>query len=332
MFSRTYYTSILRRSAPVLAWFLPSYLLLDHHVSSNSNNVKKKSVFHHNLLLAHCDEMTVSAAKSTTTTSTPTPSPTTTHLQQLTSSLTASCAASTTTSTSSSSSGSTTGTACRKLVCHSYPANSPSEDRMVLGSHNHWSYGAVFDGHGGWQVSEVASKVLINLLLQSLEEHKASTEKETYNEIQIDQIIVEVFHDMERLIIDSIRPAFQLGFGEVAKVGSCVLVALKKDNRLIISNCGDCRAVLGSSNPNANSHNSLSEKFYATRINRDHNCRVPYEQLQLQLKHPKEDNLVVCKNSHACYVKGRLQLTRSLGDAYLKYPEFNGSPDKSKNR
>ena len=125
----------------------------------------------------------------------------------------------------------------------------------------------------------------------------------------------------------------------MAKVGSCVLIALKKDDRLIISNCGDCRAVLGSSEhqqqhqqQQQHATDYLQKPFYATRINRDHNCRVPYEQLQLQLKHPKEDNLVVCKNSHACYVKGRLQLTRSLGDAYLKYPEFNGSPDKSKNR
>jgi hypothetical protein len=34
-----------------------------------------------------------------------------------------------------------------------------------------------------------------------------------------------------------------------------------------------------------------------------------------------------CKGSsgQACYVKGKLQPTRSLGDAYLKYSEFNGT-------
>lgn len=330
MFSRSYYSSLLRRSAPVLAWFLPSYLTLDH-VSSNTNPVTNavKSVFHHNLLLAHCEGMASSPSTSVPSSSS--------FAQQITSTFTASCAstsssssASSTSSFTSSSSIPSQGVACRKLVTHSYPANNPSEDRMVIGSHNHWAFAAVFDGHGGWQVSEVASKVLLNLLLQSLEEHKECTAKDTYNEMKIDQVITEVFHEMERLIIDSIRPAFQLGFGDVAKVGSCVLVALKKDDRLIISNCGDCRAILGSSDPSNNNH--LQDNYYATRINRDHNCRVPYEQLQLQLKHPKEDNLVVCKNAHACYVKGRLQLTRSLGDAYLKYAEFNGSPDKTKNR
>jgi pyruvate dehydrogenase phosphatase len=310
----------------VLAWFLPSYLMLEYGSGSNSGTVSNavKSVFHHNLLLAHCEGM------ATTTTSA--------FAQQITSSFTASCASSSTASSSTTAQSFTSssaipgqGVACRKLVSHSYPANNPSEDRMVIGSHDRWAYAAVFDGHGGWQVSEVASKVLLNLLLQSLEEHKECTAKESYNEMKIDQVITEVFHEMERLIIDSIRPAFQLGFGDVAKVGSCVLVALKKDDRLIISNCGDCRAILGSSNVDnsaTNNNNNLQDNFYSTRINRDHNCRVPYEQLQLQLKHPKEDNLVVCKSAHACYVKGRLQLTRSLGDAYLKYQEFNGSPSK----
>jgi pyruvate dehydrogenase phosphatase len=36
---------------------------------------------------------------------------------------------------------------------------------------------------------------------------------------------------------------------------------------------------------------------------------------------PGEDDIVRCKN--ACYVKGRLQPTRSFGDFYLKYKEYN---------
>ena len=41
---------------------------------------------------------------------------------------------------------------------------------------------------------------------------------------------------------------------------------------------------------------------------------------------------MVCKNPHACYVKGRLQLTRALGDAYLKYPEFNAPAGSHRSR
>ena len=47
--------------------------------------------------------------------------------------------------------------------------------------------------------------------------------------------------------------------------------------------------------------------------------------MKLRKEHPGENNAFVCKpnNPDACYVKGRLQLTRSIGDAYLKYHEFN---------
>lgn len=40
---------------------------------------------------------------------------------------------------------------------------------------------------------------------------------------------------------------------------------------------------------------------------------------------PKENDVVICKkeNEKSCYVKGRLQPTRSLGDLRLKHEEFN---------
>lgn len=203
-----------------------------------------------------------------------------------------------------------------RIGAFTYPANNPTEDRHIYGSFGEWSYSAVFDGHGGWQISDLASKRLIHIVANQLQ---AARVKET-DELKIDSIISKSFHDMEEEIVANLRPAFNLGFGDVAKVGSCVLLALHCKDRLIIANCGDCRAVLGS---------SLN---HSVIINRDHNCRVPLEQALLQARHPNEDNLVVCKSERACYVKGRLQLTRSLGDAYLKYHEFNGSPDRSRGR
>jgi serine/threonine protein phosphatase PrpC len=61
-----------------------------------------------------------------------------------------------------------------------------------------------------------------------------------------------------------------------------------------------------------------------TELSSDHNARMPREQLQLRLSHPNEPDVVYAKpNSNAYYVKARLQPTRGLGDAYLKYSEFN---------
>lgn len=74
---------------------------------------------------------------------------------------------------------------------------------------------------------------------------------------------------------------------------------------------------------------NVDGNYVSTRLSRDHNARMPLEKINLQLMHPNEENIVVCKNPHACYVKGRLQLTRALGDLYLKYSSFNapfGSP------
>lgn len=72
---------------------------------------------------------------------------------------------------------------------------------------------------------------------------------------------------------------------------------------------------------------SKSPSFFYSAVNlsRDHNAREPREKARLVAAHPGEDDVVVCKpgNISACYVKGRLQPTRSLGDGYLKDSEFN---------
>ncbi|CAM9711906.1 unnamed protein product, partial [Choristocarpus tenellus] len=64
----------------------------------------------------------------------------------------------------------------------------------------------------------------------------------------------------------------------------------------------------------------------AVVLSNDHNAREDKEQEKLRRLHPGEDDIIRCKKSTACYVKGKLQPTRSLGDAYLKYSEFNGQP------
>jgi pyruvate dehydrogenase phosphatase len=211
---------------------------------------------------------------------------------------------------------------CATFSAATYPANDPIEDRHLYRSAGDWSVAAVFDGHGGWQVSDFASQSLVDKVLQSIGD---VSEKD---EIRIDERIQQSFEAMEHEIIGKVRPAFNLGFGEVAKVGSCVLLALRRADRLVVANCGDCRAILGTAVPSTPSSTGTTERYTSTRITRDHNARVALEQLRLEQDHVGEEGLYRCKNPHACYVKGRLQLTRSLGDEYLKSVEFNGSKDK----
>ena len=64
--------------------------------------------------------------------------------------------------------------------------------------------------------------------------------------------------------------------------------------------------------------------FEATPLSNDHNAREEREKKRLEREHPNEPDIVVCKHKDSCYVKGRLQPTRSFGDYYLKLEEFNG--------
>jgi pyruvate dehydrogenase phosphatase len=246
----------------------------------------------------------------------------------------------------------------KKIGSYTYPANNPIEDRHIYGlsgestdKKKSFTYSAVFDGHGGHQIADMASTKLMPYIFSSLanidftQENKGTLESMIKNQMKL------AFDSMENEIVETVRPSFQLGHYNIAKVGSCVLVAIKKENHLIIANCGDCRAVLGSSRSSTDSSSSDSpsspastsssisastssssplNNCYFTRLNREHNCRESFEQDILRKEHPNEPDLIRCKSSHACYVKGRLQLTRSLGDEYLKHAEFNGNPELGK--
>lgn len=64
------------------------------------------------------------------------------------------------------------------------------------------------------------------------------------------------------------------------------------------------------------------KRFLAIDLSYDHNCREEREKIKLQEAHPDELDVVICKREDACYIKGKLQPTRSIGDFYLKYSEF----------
>lgn len=221
-----------------------------------------------------------------------------------------------------------------------YDANSPSEDRCVPGQQvKGWNCAAIFDGHGGWQVSEFASKTIFSELERNLGDgNEIVTNSSSDDDLKkrkeyLEKTLIQTFTDVEKKYLASVLHSFKLGYGEVAKVGCCALVVMRKDNHLVAANCGDCRAILASQRP-SDSTLPRTSSLVATRLTNDHNAREPVEQQKLFREHPNEPDVVRChpNNPHACYVKGRLQLTRALGDAYLKYKEFNGSPGLHKSR
>jgi len=219
----------------------------------------------------------------------------------------------------------------RVAFAASYPANNPIEDRSAAREEGAVKLYGVFDGHGGWQMAEYAHRRLLTEVQKRYEQQKTylnyfttpDRDRKLDSFENMEKVLLSSFAAVEKEFLEKTREAFPLGFGELAKVGSCVLLAAHKGNLLYLANCGDCRAVLGSQGSGAAGDAS---RHYATRLTHDHNARVSLEALQLRLSHPGEENIIVCKSPRACYVKGRLQLTRALGDLYLKYPEFNAPP------
>jgi len=210
----------------------------------------------------------------------------------------------------------------------SYDANSPSEDRFSVFEDGDWKACGVFDGHGGWQVSDYVQQNLVAKVLKKIKEIVPN------DSTALESAVISSFLEVEKSYIELIRPAYQLGFGDVASVGSCALLALRNHDNLIIANCGDSRAVLGSvfhssvgrgateslpNSPGGSVRKHLlhplvdqQESYVAQPLTHDHNARLPLEEFLLKRDHPDEVDIVKCKTPEECYVKGRLQVLGNL--------------------
>ena len=242
----------------------------------------------------------------------------------------------------------------------SYPANMPVEDRacaakvfVEIDEHvileeqlEQLDIYCVFDGHGGYQVADYASETLVPYLAGALRDsHPASAADPAYVNLNVEpgvrftSALMESFRRVERELVGALRPAFDMGFGNVARVGACALVAVCKGDDVWVANAGDCVAVLGSrctadvdgTGTGIGIGAGIETKTTAQRLSVEHNARHWEEQERLHEMHPDEmvAGLVRCKSSSSCYVKGHLQPSRSLGDAYLKYQEFRPGLDQN---
>lgn len=110
---------------------------------------------------------------------------------------------------------------------------------------------AVFDGHGGWQAAEYARRNLLARVAQELEGLPADVDDPT----ALGAALARSFTAVDKSFLDAVKPAFGLGFGDLAHVGACALAAIITPRHIVVANAGDCRAVLGfvsSSVPSSN--------------------------------------------------------------------------------
>ncbi|RHY73151.1 hypothetical protein DYB38_012632 [Aphanomyces astaci] len=187
---------------------------------------------------------------------------------------------------------------------------------------------------GGWQVSQYAHDHLVKNAQAELAKIPAKSTSKVATALE--QAFLRTDYDIQELV----RPAFEIGFIQVNRVGACSQLAYIKDGLLVVANAGDCRAVLGSVEDGS---------VVATPLSNDHNAKLAVEKTRLSAAHPNEANIVVCKHPESCYVKGGLQPTRystpttyydnnnrynsmrsrgsALGDFAFKHASFNGPAD-----
>ncbi|CAA6653542.1 unnamed protein product [Spirodela intermedia] len=105
---------------------------------------------------------------------------------------------------------------------------------------------------------------------------------------------------------------------QIAAVGSCCLVGAITDEILYVANLGDSRAVLGR-------RVADGRAVVAERLSNDHNVAEEEVRKELLQQHPDDSHIVV-HTQGVWRIKGIIQVSRSIGDVYLKKPEFCRDP------
>ncbi|XP_073289356.1 probable protein phosphatase 2C 38 [Primulina huaijiensis] len=165
----------------------------------------------------------------------------------------------------------------------------------------------IYDGHGGPETSRFVNERLFPNLKKYITEHKQITAN----------VIKKAFLETEEEFISLVRQQWPIK-PQIASVGSCCLVGVICNGLLHIANAGDSRVVLGRAD-------NTAQAVTAIQLSTEHNAKFESVRNELQALHPEDPSIVVLKHK-VWRVKGIIQVSRSIGDAYLKNAEFNKEP------
>ncbi|GER36891.1 protein phosphatase 2C family protein [Striga asiatica] len=228
-------------------------------------------------------------------------------------------------------------------------ANSSLEDQSQVFTSPSATYVGVYDGHGGPEASRFVNRHLFPYLHKFSSEHgglSAEVIKKAFNATEED-----FTHLVKRSL--PVKP-------QIASVGSCCLVGAISGGELYVANLGDSRAVLGRKGFDG------EKKLVAERLSTDHNVSCEKVRMEVEALHPDDKPVVVyCRgvwrikgiiqgtrqfvtlpgitcfascpshvvaevivtlpSGHEIGVRG-CPVSRSIGDIYLKKPEFHRDP------
>lgn len=165
----------------------------------------------------------------------------------------------------------------------------------------------VYDGHGGPETSRYVNNHLFqNLKRFTSEQNSISTE-----------VIRKAFHATEEGFSSIVAKQWTMN-PQLAAVGTCCLIGVICNGTLYIANAGDSRAVLGRTVKS-------TREAIAIQLSIEHNASIESVRQELHTLHPDDPQIVVLKHN-VWRVKGIIQISRSIGDMYLKKAEFNREP------
>lgn len=185
-------------------------------------------------------------------------------------------------------------------------ANAVIEDQSQVETGRHATFVGVYDGHGGPEASRYISDHLFRHLIRLAQE----------NGVMSEDILRSAFSETESGFLTLVRRAYAIR-PVLAAIGSCCLVGVIWKRTLYVANLGDSRAVMGCLD--------RSNKIVAEQLTRDHNACMEEIRKELRNLHPEDSQIVVMKHG-VWRIKGIIQVSRSIGDAYLKRPEFALDP------
>ncbi|KAF3783114.1 putative protein phosphatase 2C 46 [Nymphaea thermarum] len=171
----------------------------------------------------------------------------------------------------------------------------------------HGTFVGVYDGHGGPETSRfVKNNLFHNLKRFAAEQQTMSAE-----------VIRKAFAATEEGFTSVVAKNWD-SKPQIAAVGSCCLVGVICDGMLYVANAGDSRVVLAKSV-------KATKEVAAVQLSEEHNACIESVRQELRLLHPEDSQIVVLKHN-VWRVKGIIQVSRSIGDVYLKKAEFNREP------
>ncbi|XP_030483910.1 probable protein phosphatase 2C 38 isoform X2 [Cannabis sativa] len=171
----------------------------------------------------------------------------------------------------------------------------------------------IYDGHGGPEASRFVNEHLFKHIKKFTSENQGMSA----------DVISKAFLATEEDFLSLVKKQWQIK-PLLASVGSCCLVGIICSGKLYIANAGDSRVVLGKLE-------KAVKQVKAIQLSVEHNASYESVRDELHLLHPNDPQIVVLKHK-VWRVKGIIQISRSIGDAYLKKAEFNREPLLSKFR